>query len=91
MNRLVAKFASSDSRQCPDLPNTMEEFKDRYQVIVASSSLRSKLHIKEVTTVTDIDFHLVNALIYVSVSSLCFFYFLLYFFVFCDFFFCLCI
>ncbi|XP_063842783.1 general transcription factor 3C polypeptide 1-like isoform X2 [Scylla paramamosain] len=68
MDRLVAKFASSDSRQCPDLPNTLDEFEDRYQVIVASSFLKSKLHIKEVTSVSDIDFHVVNALIY---SSLC--------------------
>ncbi|XP_050686374.1 general transcription factor 3C polypeptide 1-like isoform X2 [Eriocheir sinensis] len=68
MNRLVVKFASSDSRQCPDLPSTLEEFEDRYQVIVASSSLRSKLRIKEVTTIADIDFYVVNALIY---SSLC--------------------
>ncbi|MPC14646.1 General transcription factor 3C polypeptide 1 [Portunus trituberculatus] len=68
MDRLVAKFASSDSRQCPDLPNTLEEFEDRYQVIVASSFLKNKLHIKEVKSVSDIDFHVVNALIY---SSLC--------------------
>lgn len=75
MERLVAKFASSDSRQCPDLPNTLEEFEDRYQVIVASHFLKNKLHIKEVKSVSDIDFHVVNALIYVSQSVFVYIFF----------------
>lgn len=66
MSRLVIKFASSESRQCPDLPDTVEEFEQRYRIIMAASSLRSKLKVKEVTTVSDIDFYVVNALIYVS-------------------------
>ncbi|XP_071552525.1 general transcription factor 3C polypeptide 1 isoform X1 [Panulirus ornatus] len=68
MSRLVIKFASSESRQCPDLPDTVKEFEQRYRIIMAASSLRSKLKVKEVTTVSDIDFYVVNALIY---SSLC--------------------
>ncbi|XP_042203426.1 general transcription factor 3C polypeptide 1-like isoform X2 [Homarus americanus] len=68
MIRLVVKFASSESRQCPDLPDTAKEFEQRYCIIMASSSLRSKLKVKEVTSVSEIDFFVVNALIY---SSLC--------------------
>lgn len=68
MQRLVIKFGSSESRQCPDLPDTIEEFEERFRIIVASPSLRSKLRCREVQSVPDIDFYVVNALIY---SSLC--------------------
>ncbi|XP_069959232.1 general transcription factor 3C polypeptide 1 isoform X2 [Cherax quadricarinatus] len=68
MSRLVIKFASSESRQCPDLPDTAEEFKEKFCIIRAASSLRSKLKVKEVKSISDIDFYVVNALIY---SSLC--------------------
>nr|XP_045612135.1 general transcription factor 3C polypeptide 1-like isoform X1 [Procambarus clarkii] len=68
MSRLVIKFASSESRQCPDLPDLAEEFEQKYRIIKASSSLRNKLKVNEVNTISDIDFYVVNALIY---SSLC--------------------
>ncbi|KAK7085487.1 hypothetical protein SK128_012512 [Halocaridina rubra] len=68
MQRLVSKFGSSESRHCPDLPDTIEECDQKFRLIVAASSLRSKLKFHEVTCVSDIDFHVVNSLIY---SSLC--------------------
>ncbi|XP_037803041.1 uncharacterized protein LOC119597535 [Penaeus monodon] len=68
MQRLVVKFASSESRQCPDLPPSIEEFHQRFRIIMASSSLRNKLKFRPVVNVSDIDFHIVNTLIY---SSLC--------------------
>lgn len=66
MSRLVVKFASSESRKCPDLPDSAKEFADRYHIIMASSSLRNKLKVQEVNSTSDIDFYVVNALIYVS-------------------------
>lgn len=66
MSKLVVKFASSESRQCLDLPDSTLEFEKRYQVIMAASSLRNKLKVQEVKSVEDIHFHVVNALIYVS-------------------------
>ncbi|KAK3864004.1 hypothetical protein Pcinc_030265 [Petrolisthes cinctipes] len=68
MSQLVVKFASSESRQCLDLPDSTQEFEERYQVIMAASSLRNKLKVQEVKAVEDIHFHVVSALIY---SSLC--------------------
>ncbi|CAL4088885.1 unnamed protein product, partial [Meganyctiphanes norvegica] len=66
---LVIKFKSSSSRQCPDMPNSLEEFNHSYRVITTSSSIRNKLTIKEVATVDDIDFYVVNTLIYSSMCS----------------------
>ena len=67
MDSLVTKFTSNESRKCPDLPNTLEEFNKKFKIIVAASSLKNKLKFKEVNSITDIDFHVVNSLIYVSI------------------------